>query len=64
MLLLWAEHKKGEEIFHFKKNMTDFRSVNVFCEDLLTFFTDMINSCPKARELYTTFKQSFDTKTP
>lgn len=63
-LLLWAEHKKGEEAYHFTKNMTTLKSVNIFCDDLLTFFTDLINSCPKAREIYVTFKQSFDAKLP
>lgn len=51
-LLRWAEVEEQQEHEHFNKTITTFEKFNEFCLDLLTFLSDIINSCPKAHALF------------
>ena len=62
LLLLWAQQKKGSELAYFKENLTSFSAINIFCNDLLTFLTDLVRSCPKAFGKYQEVRRKFDQK--
>jgi hypothetical protein len=47
-LLEWSIVPEGQEMESFEKNITTFRSFDVFCTDLTNFLQDVIVSCPKA----------------
>ena len=62
VLLLWAQQKKGTELIYFQENLTTFSAINIFCNDLLTFLTDLVRSCPKAFAKYQEVRRKFDQK--
>jgi hypothetical protein len=53
LLLIWARAKtRKEEDEIFEKQVHTFKSFIIFLEDLFNFLTDLMNSCPKACELF------------
>ena len=61
-LLSWAQQKKGSELLYFKEHLNTFSAINIFCDDLLTFLTDLVRSCPKAFAKYQEVRRKFDQK--
>lgn len=57
LLLNWIGD--NEEESSFKKNVTSFRILDIFCSDLTNFLKDLLYSCPKARAK---FKEKFHLK--
>lgn len=42
----------GKEVDYFEKHVTNFKQLGFMCLDIIHFTTDLINSCPKAREQF------------
>ncbi len=61
-LLSWAQQKKGSELLYFQEHLNTFSAINIFCNDLLTFLTDLVRSCPKAFAKYQEVRRKFDQK--
>lgn len=51
-LLKWAEAPDGKETEYFENDMTTFRAMAEFFEDLVMFLEDLFNSCEKGREQF------------
>ncbi|MGE0206359.1 MAG: hypothetical protein AB7R69_00750 [Candidatus Babeliales bacterium] len=46
-LLYWAREKDGHEFDTFRQKTTSFEHLHVFCQDLVSFMSDLIQSCPR-----------------
>lgn len=58
-LLTWADAEEGHETSAMQTQITSFKSLSVFCQDLIMFLKDMINSCPKAVAQYQELKAQY-----
>ncbi len=47
-LLQWGEVKKGDEIKMIREQITTFAQIELFCDDLVNYLQDILNSSPKA----------------
>ncbi|MEX0940125.1 MAG: hypothetical protein WDZ41_02100 [Candidatus Babeliales bacterium] len=47
-LLVWGKEKDGHEFETFNRETTTFVHLNDFCTDLISFISDLIQSCPRA----------------
>lgn len=55
LLIQWSHADEGTEFDVFRKEVSSLKIFDQFCIDLFNFFSDLIESCPKA-------KQSFDNR--
>jgi len=46
-LLSWGSEKEGKEFETFKTEITSFHQFEDFCVDLISFLSDLIQSCPR-----------------
>ncbi len=58
-LLTWADAQEGHETSAMNTQITSFKSLLVFCQDLMMFLKAMINSCPKAVAQYQDLKAQY-----
>jgi hypothetical protein len=47
LLLSWGKEKEGKEFETFKSEVTTFAQFEDFCIDLISFLSDLIQSCPR-----------------
>lgn len=52
LLIQWSQTAEGTEFEAFKKEITNFKKFDQFCIDLFNFFSDLIESCPKAKQVF------------
>jgi len=52
LLLNWAKEKDGHEFDTFKRDINSFDKLYNFCQDLNSFLSDLIQSCPRAWEQF------------
>lgn len=52
LLLTWAEAPEGHETIIFNSDIQSFKEFNLFCQDLLNYLGDLVESCPKARKQF------------
>lgn len=46
-ILNWAKEKDGHEFDTFRQEVTSFEKLYNFCQDLISFTSDLIQSCPR-----------------
>ncbi len=54
----WAKEKDGHEFETFKREIKTFQQLYVFCQDLVSFLSDLIQSCPRAWEQYMELRET------
>lgn len=58
-LLTWGKAEEGHEKDALYNDIQTFKAFELFCQDLINFLKDMINSCPKAVAQYKELKATY-----
>jgi hypothetical protein len=56
-LLAWAKEKPTHEFESFRQKIITFELLDTFCNDLISFISDLIRSCPRAWQQFIELQQ-------